>query len=129
MGPFLTCKGPEGDKLQGTIIHHIFRIHFGTHYSKFKKIVRAVFAQIAKKCYFGPNLPLLGPKWGRGTFFQKSASYTFHHFWISNFMPNFKNIVSAVFWESASRTDIRTAGQESFYRSFSGKPEAQQWLF
>ena len=32
-----------------------------------KKIVRAVFAQIAKKCYFGPNLPL---KWGRGIFFK-----------------------------------------------------------
>ena len=35
-----------------------------------KKIVRAVFAKIAKKCYFGPNLPLLGPKWGRGLFFK-----------------------------------------------------------
>ena len=44
MGPFPTCKGPEGDKLQGTIVRHFFRIHFGTQYSKFKKIVRAVFA-------------------------------------------------------------------------------------
>ena len=65
----------------------------------FKKIVRAVFAQIAKKCYFGPNLPLLGPKQGRGDFFQKSVSFTFLQFWIPNFMPNFKKIVRAVFWE------------------------------
>ena len=36
------------------------------------KIVRAVFSQIANKCYFGPNLLLLGPKWGRGDFFFKN---------------------------------------------------------
>ena len=41
---FLRCKDPEGDKLQGTIVHHCFRIHFGTHHSKFKKLVRAAFA-------------------------------------------------------------------------------------
>ena len=75
MGPFPTCKGPEGDKLQGTIIHHFFRIHFGTHYSKLKK--------------FAP----FGPKMGEGGFFQKSVSYTFENFYIPNFMPNFKKIV------------------------------------
>ena len=52
MGPFLTCKGPEGDKLQVTIIHHFFRIHFGTHYSKFKKIVRAVLPKLRKSAIF-----------------------------------------------------------------------------
>ena len=79
------------------------------------KIVRAVFSKIAKKCYFGPNLPLLGPKWGSATFFQKSASFTFHHFWIPNSMPNFKKIVRAVFWEKVLRTsghpNIRTSGR------------------
>ena len=24
MGPFHNCKGPECDKLQGTIVHHVF---------------------------------------------------------------------------------------------------------
>ena len=92
----------------------------------FKKIVRAVFAKIAKKkCYFGPNLPVLGPKWGRRDFFQKSISFTFLHFWIPNFMPNFKKIVRAVSWEKVLRTSEHPDGQESFYRSFSGKPEAQ----
>ena len=36
MGPFTTCKGPEGDKLQGTMPKKFFRINFGTHYSKLK---------------------------------------------------------------------------------------------
>ena len=31
-------KGPESDKLQGTIVQHFFRINFGTHYSKFKQL-------------------------------------------------------------------------------------------
>ena len=58
MGPFPTCKGPEGDKLLVLIIQ------------SFKKIVRAIFGQIVQKCYFGPHFPLLGQKWGGGIFFK-----------------------------------------------------------
>ena len=73
----------------------------------------------------GTNLLLLGPKRG-GVFFQQSVPYA--HFYIPNFMPNFKKIVRAVSWESVSQTHRHTQihRQEWFYSSFSGKPEAQQ---
>ena len=63
MGPFPTCKGPEGDKLQGTIVH----------------LLKSIYFKVLKE-----NKKL--------------------NFWIPNFMPNFKKIVRAVFWENVSRT-------------------------
>ena len=72
-----------------------------------KKSLEPFLPKLRKSAILAQNLPLLGPKWRRGTFFQKSALFTFHHFWIPNFMPNFKKIVRAVFWENVLWMDIR----------------------
>ena len=100
MGPFPTCKGPEGDKLQGMMRRGFFVSILELSIQSFKKIVRAVFCQNCEKVLFWPKFAPFGPKMGEGDFFPKSASFTFLHFWLSNFMPNFKKIVRAVFWEN-----------------------------
>ena len=48
MGPFPTSKGPEGDKLQGTILHIFFVSILVLIIQSLTKIIRAVFAQIEK---------------------------------------------------------------------------------
>ena len=107
MGPLPISKGPEGDKLQGTIVHHFFRINFGTHYSKFKKNRWSRFCLNWEKVLFLPNFAPFRAKMGEGDFFQKSVSDTFQHFWIPNFMPNFKKIVRAVSLENVSEMDTQ----------------------
>ena len=87
MGPFPTCKGPEGDKLQGTMPNKFFRIHFGTQYSKFKKMFWPNF----EKVLFWPKFATFGPKMGEGYFFSKICFVHFSTFLYSQLhMPNFK---------------------------------------
>ena len=71
MGPFPTCKGPEGDKLQGTMPDKFFRIHFGTQYSKFQKNRQSRFCPNCEKVLFWPKFAPFGPKMGEGGLFFK----------------------------------------------------------
>ena len=90
MGPFPTCNGPEGDKLQGTIIHNFFRIHFCTHYSKLKKISLEPFLPKLRKSAI---LVQICPFWGHngeGDFFSKICFVHFSSFLDSQLHAKFQ---------------------------------------
>ena len=70
MGPFPTCKGPEGDKLQGTIVQHFFRIHFGTHYSMLFKSLEPFLLKWRKSTILAQICPFWAQNGGGGLFFK-----------------------------------------------------------
>ena len=106
MSPFPTCKGPEGDKLQGTIVHHFFRIHFGTHYSKLKKSLEPFLPKLRKSAILAQIFPFWAQN-GEGDFFHLFRSL----FYISRFPTSCQISRKSLEPFSVKVRHGRTAGQ------------------
>ena len=70
MGPFPTCKGPEGDKLQGTIIHHFFVSILVLIIQNLKKSLEPFLPKLRKSAILAQIFPFWAENGGGRLFFK-----------------------------------------------------------
>ena len=67
-GPVPTCKGPEGDKLQGTIVHHFFVSILVLIIQGLTKSLEMFLPKLRKSAILAQIFPFLAQNGGGGIF-------------------------------------------------------------